>query len=344
VRTKNRTNVGSLFLLLVAFALPACGDDSVATDNDGTPGSGTGSGTSPPVTESGCTIFPADNPWNTDISAYPVHAQSAAFIANIKSQGSSTPHADFGTVWNGNPIGIPFQVIPAGQPLVPILFDYEADSDPWPSAGQYRYPIPDDPLREAGSDAHILMLQEETCLLFETWASQKDGTEATCGSGGWGPGSGAIFDLKSNDLRPDGWTSADAAGLPILPALVKYDEVITDGVMNHALRFTVPSTRAGFIHPATHYAGSCAACPPMGLRLRLKASTSLAGCPAAYRPILVALQKYGMFLADNGGNLYISGVPDSRWSDGDLRTCFNSVSADDFEAVETGPILTTSPP
>lgn len=273
-------------------------------------------------------VFPSDNPWNTDISGFPVHANSANFIASI---GSSTNlHPDFGADWNGGPFGIPYCVVDDGQPLVPITFtDYGDESDPGP------YPVPDNAPIEGGpsstGDRHVIVLDSDNRMLYELFYSFKVAV-------GWEASSGAIFDLDSNDLRPKGWTSADAAGLPIFPGLVRYDEVAS-GEIAHALRFTCQSTQKGFISPARHYASSSTDpdLPPMGLRVRLKASFDISGFSASNQVILACLKKYGMFVADNGSDWFISGAPDERWDDDDLNQ-LKTITGSSFEAVETGPI------
>ncbi|HEY6001001.1 MAG TPA: hypothetical protein VI078_17075 [bacterium] len=273
-------------------------------------------------------VFPADNPWNTDISAAPVHPNSDAFIASI---GASTGlHPDFGTAWEGSPIGIPYVRIGGAQPQVPISFYYPDESDPGP------YPIPGAALIEGGpyasGDRHILLVDVDNLLLWEIYDARRV-------TGGWAAGSGAKFDLTSNALRPDGWTSADAAGLPILAGLVRYEEAQA-GAINHALRFTASRTQRGYIHPATHFASSStdAALPPMGLRVRLKAGYDTSGFPAPARVVLEALKKYGMILADNGSDWFISGAPNENWDD-EALAAIRAVKGADFEAVYTGPIL-----
>jgi hypothetical protein len=282
-------------------------------------------GTNAPIT---LQLFPATNPWNTDISAYPVHPNSSSFVGSIGSQGHL--HPDFGTVWDGAPNGIPYVVVPAGQARVPVTFDYADESDPGP------YPIPPDAPIEGGpgstGDRHVLILDPAHSRLYELYDAHKVGSS-------WQAGSGAIFDLTSNSLRTEGWTSADAAGLPILPGLVRYDEV-AGGAINHALRFTVSRTQRGYIHPATHYASSSTDpnLPPMGLRLRLKAAYPISGFPPKVQVILRALKKYGMIVADNGSSWYISGAPDPRWDDDELST-LGQVPGSAFEVVDTGPII-----
>jgi len=228
------------------------------------------------------------------------------------------------------PVGIPYVVVPATQPGVSVSFDYAGESDPGP------YPIPPNAPVEGGAgatgDRHVLVLQSGTCMLYEMWNSTYVGP-------GWHAGSGAVFNLNSDALRPDYWTSADAAGLPILPPLVKYDEAQA-GEIDHALRFTVNATQAGFIHPATHFASSSTnpALPPMGLRVRLKASYDISGFTGVSHAVLVALKKYGMLLADNGSDWYITGATDTRWDDNDLNQ-LKTVPASQFEVVQTGPIV-----
>lgn len=270
----------------------------------------------------GCAIFPADNPWNQDISNAPVHPNSAAYIELIGADINL--HADFGS----NPeYGIPYIVATAGQPKVPVEFvEYGDESDPG------LYPIPATAPIEFGSDHHLLVLASGECKLYELYHARRVG-------GGWQAGSGAIFDLSGNALRPDGWTSADAAGLPILPGLVRYDEV-QSGAIRHALRFTVESTSRGFIHPATHFASDDdnPALPPMGLRLRMSADYDISRFTGAARVILEALRRYGMIIADNGSNWFITGATNSRWNDEDLDQ-LKTVPGSAFEAVYTGELL-----
>jgi hypothetical protein len=281
-------------------------------------------------TIAGCPIFPADNIWNTPIDQLPVDSSSSAYIASI---GATTGlHPDFGTIWEGTPIGIPYNIVPGNQPQVNITFDYFDESDPGP------YPIPPYPEIEGGDgssgDRHILVLDKDNCILYETFYSwpQEDGS--------WRAGSGAVYDLQSNALRPSGWTSADAAGLPLLPGLVRYDEAAS-GEITHALRFTVKNTRKAFIWPARHYASSLTSTnyPPMGQRFRLKAGFDVSGFSPEVQVILRALKKYGMLLADNGSNWYISGAPDSRWNDDNLVSELRLVKGSDFEAVDESSLM-----
>jgi len=270
----------------------------------------------------GCQAFPSNNPWNENVSKLPVNPMSATYVASIDSTKQFL-HPDFGS----NPTyGIPYTVVPASQKFVPITFDaYGDESNPGP------YPVPLNAPVESGSDHHVLVLDSGNCHLYEMYNAQQEGA-------GWVCASGAVFNLNSNALRPEGWTSADAAGLPILPGLALYSEV-SSGVINHALRFTVDDTQNGFINPATHEAGTNNPdLPPMGLRLRLKASFSLAGFTGEALVILSALKTYGMIVADNGSSWYISGDTDPRWNDNNLNE-LKSVPGSAFEAVETGPIL-----
>ncbi len=270
----------------------------------------------------GCQVFPTDNPWNQNIANAPLNPMSATYIAAINSTKQFL-HPDFGS----NPTyGIPYTVVPASQKFVPITFNaYGDESDPGP------YPVPLNAPVESGSDHHVLVLDSGNCHLYEMYTAQQAGN-------GWVCASGAVFTLSSNALRPNGWTSADAAGLPILPGLALYSEVAA-GAINHALRFTVDETQNGFIHPATHEAGvNNPGLPPMGLRLRLKASFSLAGFTGEALVILKALKTYGMIVADNGSSWYISGATDPRWNDDNLNE-LKSVPGNAFQVVETGPIL-----
>jgi hypothetical protein len=271
-----------------------------------------------------CPILPASNPINREIAHAPADPRSAQYIASIGA--SLRLHADFGT----NPAyGIPYAVVGPHQPKVPIDFTaYGSESDPGP------YPVPPNaPVEGAGEegDRHVLVLQEGTCRLYELYDARRAGR-------GWAADSGAVFDLRSNALRPEGWTSADAAGLPIFALLARYDEVHA-GRIDHALRVTVPRTQGGYIHPATHYASSSsdAALPPMGLRLRLTASFDLSSYHGQALVILRALKRYGLIVADNGSSWYITGAPDPRWSDIDLDQ-LKRVPGSAFEAVRSGPI------
>lgn len=280
-------------------------------------------------TVGGCSVFPSDNAWNRDVSTLPVHANSDRFVARINSQGGTRVHPDFGA---DPSYGIPYIVVQADQPTVPITYTaYGDESDPGP------FPIPPNAPVEGGSDRHVLVVQQGTCGLFELFGAQRSGA-------GWSAESGARWNLRSNALRPLGWTSADAAGLPILPGLVRYDEVVEKQSLDHALRFTLKTTRRAYVPPASHWAsehddGDLA---PMGMRVRLKANFDLSGLSPEARVILTALKKYGMFLADNGSDNFISGAHDPRWNVDALRQ-INRVKSKDLEVVEMTGIVTGEP-
>ncbi len=276
-------------------------------------------------------VFPADNPWNTDISQMPVDPNSDALIGDMNPK--HTLHPDFGTVWLGNPNGIPYVVVPGNQPRVPVTFQYADESAPGP------YPIPPDAPIEGGpqavGDRHVLVIDKDHWKLYETWDSHPDG------HGGWHCGSGAIFDLSSNSLRPAGWTSADAAGLPIFPGLIRYDEVMEKREITHALRFTVVHTRRAYVAPASHFAShhTDPNLPPLGMRVRLKSSVDISGFSPSMQVVLRAMKKYGLILADNGSDWFLSGAPDPRWNDDDLHT-LSRIHGSDFEVIKMGEIVT----
>lgn len=278
----------------------------------------------------GCPLFPPNNVWNAPVDKLPVDPHSDDYISSIGPETGL--HPDFGTIWEGSPNGIPYNTVPGNQPLVPITFEYNAESNPGP------YPIPQNPLIEGGPDSdgdrHVLVLDRDNCVLYEVYDAypQIDGS--------WQAGSGAIFNLHSNTLRPETWTSADAAGLPILPGLVRYDEVVS-GAITHALRFTADRTRKEYIWPARHFASNItdSSVPPMGQRFRLKASFDTSSFSPEVQVILNALKTFGMFLADNGGNWFISGVPDSRWNDETLVGELRQVKGSDFEAVDESSLI-----
>ncbi|MCC7119422.1 MAG: carboxypeptidase regulatory-like domain-containing protein [Anaerolineales bacterium] len=284
--------------------------------------SGAETGAGPTIAN--CPIFPANNFWNTPIDALPTHPQSAAWTQSIGAAESF--HMDFGSgEWDGGPIGIPYNV--AAGSAVPKFepeFYYPDESDAGP------YPIPENAQREWGSDHHILTIDTETCTLYEIYDASLDGAT-------WSGGSGAIWDLNSNALRPDTWTSADAAGLPILPGLVRYDEILA-GEIKHALRFTAEET-AGYVWPARHQTSDPQNdIPPMGARFRLKAGYDLSGFPPEIQVLLQAMKTYGIVLADNGSNWYVSGAPDSRW-DNDTLHLLDVLTGNDFEAVDTSALM-----
>jgi hypothetical protein len=280
---------------------------------------------SPLPTAKSCPVFPTDNAWNRRVDALPVAAGSAETVAAIGP--TKTMHADFGSgLWDGGPIGIPITVVGKGQTKSTVRFDYADESDRGP------YPIPAGVKIEGGAasdgDRHALIVDRDACRLYELYALRRVG-------GRWTAGSGAIWNLRSNRVRPAGWTSADAAGLAILPGLARYDEVAS-GRIDHALRFTVSRTRRAYIWPARHYASSLTdpTLPAMGARLRLKSSFDTSGFPRQARVVLEALKRYGMIVADNGSDWYVSGAPDPRWSNDDLHT-LGRVPGSAFEVVDT---------
>jgi hypothetical protein len=282
----------------------------------------------PPLLER-CGVFPGDSVWNTPVDQLPVHANSAAYINTI---GPNTGfHPDFGAEWEGQPIGIPYCTVPGYQPRVNVSFRYASESDPGP------YPIPPNAPIEGGSqragDRHVLVLDRDNCRLYELYKAypQPDGS--------WTADSGAIYDLNSHALRPATWTSADAAGLPILPGLVRYEEILA-GEIRHAIRFTAQLTQRAYVWPARHYASYSTdpARPPLGQRFRLRADFNISGYAPEVRIILTAMKKYGIILADNGSNWYISGVPDGRWNNDTLHV-LNTVHGHDFVAVDCSSLM-----
>lgn len=314
--------------LTILAVLAACADASgPEPSGDASPEPGLG----PNVSLEGRRPFPADNPWNTDVSNEPADPNSATLIAAC---GLKNLHPDFGTVWNGAPNGIPYVVVDGAQARVPVSFYYDDESDPGP------YPIPPDAPIEGGpnatGDRHVIVIDRDAWKLYELYDARP-----VDGGARWEAGSGAVFDLSSNDLRPAGWTSADAAGLPIFPGLVRYDEAVEQGEIRHALRFTCPQTRRAYVWPARHWASSRTDpnLPPMGMRVRLRADFDISGFPAEVQVILTALKRYGMFLADNGSGWFISGAPDPRWSDENLNA-LKTVPSSAFEVVRMGAIVT----
>jgi hypothetical protein len=279
----------------------------------------------------GCPVFPASNPWNQRVDTLPVAANSAQMIASI---GLDAPvHADFGSgFYDGQSIGIPYVVVHGAKtPKSRVRFDYadESDKGPYPIPKNVPiegYPHPDD------GDRHALIVDRDSCRLYELYALRRTAS-------GWAAGSGAIWNLRSNALRPAGWTSADAAGLPILPGLARWADAAT-GEIDHALRFTAAKTRRAYVYPARHYASDSAdpSLPPMGLRVRLKASFDISRFPPQARIVLAALKRYGMILADNGSPWFISGAPSPHWSNDQLHT-LGQVTGADFEVVDTSRLL-----
>ncbi len=281
----------------------------------------------------GLRVLPDDNAWNRDVSKEPVDPNSDVLIASI---GANKPlHPDFGTKWKGQPMGIPYIVVDGKQPKVEVKFtDYGDESDAGP------YPIPPNAPIEGGPDAdgdrHVLVLDRDAMKLYELWrAFPVDNGKS------WKAGSAAVWDLKTGVPRPKGWTSADAAGLAVFPGLVRYDEVIEQKAVRHALRFTITKSRRGYVDPATHFASRSndPKLPPMGMRVRLKANVDISKYPASAQVILAALKTYGMIVADNGGDWFVSGSPDPRWKDEELET-LKKIRGKDFEVVKMGPMTT----
>jgi hypothetical protein len=276
-----------------------------------------------------CAIFPSDNWWNVKVDTLPAAANSQTIINTIGP--TLGLHADFGSgTWQGKTIGIPITVVPDSTPKSTVTFQYASESDPGP------YPIPSNVAIEGGSDHHALIVDRDTCTLYELWHLAKKGSH-------WTAGSGAIWNLESDALRPLGWTSADAAGLPIVPGLARYSEVAS-GLIDHALRFTVPQTQRAYVYPARHYASTItdASYPPMGMRLRLKASFDISKFPPQSRVILQALKTYGMMVADNGSSWFVSGEPNANWNNTDLHS-FGQVPGSAFEVVDMTSVYRPSP-
>ncbi len=294
---------------------------------------------------SGSPAFPTGNWWNLDVTTAPVDPNSEAIIDFLSGRTPSNPgavrplHPDFGPP----PYGIPYVGVAGDQPLLPVTFvDYPAESDAGAPGRPPGYPIPDEarllpdyieggvPGGGSSGDRHLLLIDRDHGFLFETWATRWNGS-----LGRWEAGSGAVFDLNANDRRPEGWTSADAAGLAVFPGLVRYDEVAAPEEIPHAFRFTARATD-GHVWPASHTAGSTAGAPPLGTRLRLKASVDLTGYPPEVRKIFRAMQRHGLILADNGSDMYVTGTMDARWDNDVLNPAFGSLTADDFEVIELG--------
>ncbi len=290
-------------------------------------------------------VFPADNWWNLDVSAAPVDPGSQALIDWISGRTPQNPgavrrlHPDFGPP----PYGIPYVGVSGTQPLVPVTFvDYPDESDAGAPGRPAGYPIPDEaktlpdyieggvPGGGSDGDRHLIVVDRDHGLLFETWATRWNAAQSR-----WEAGSGAVFDLAANGRRPEGWTSADAAGLAIFPGLVRADEVLGNGEIRHAFRFTTRATN-GHVWPASHSAGSTAGAPPMGARLRLKASKDISGYAVEVQKIFRAMKTYGLILADNGSDMYVTGTMDARWDNDVLNPAFASLTADDFEVVQLG--------
>jgi hypothetical protein len=328
--------------LTLCVGIAACGgsDDSpsspTAPSGPGTPSTPSAPSTGVALNDdfSGRSLFPSDNWWNQDVSRAPLDNQSNAFIDFIGR--TRALHPDFGPP----PYGIPYVSVGGAQARVPVTFvSYGSESDPG-YRGETGYPIPDEARTQAnfieggvpgggsGGDRHLIVVDRDRWLLFELFATRWN-------NGRWEAGSGAVFDLSSNSRRPEGWTSADAAGLAILPGLVRYEEAASGRDIRHALRVTVRSTN-GYVWPASHRAGSTTGALPMGARLRLKAAKNISGYPAYIQRIFRAMQTYGLVVADNGSDMYISGAMDSRWNNDELNPAFRSLTAGDFEVVQLG--------
>jgi hypothetical protein len=348
----------SALMLLAAATLAACGGGESSTPAGGTSNNtgGTGS-TGSAGNTSGCSatlaaaesiaIFPSDNPWNTDISTSPVDTHSAAIMSLLMQSTSSGVFADFGSgTYNGAPIGIPYRVVCGDQPKVPVVYranaydgNYGSESDPGP------FPIPlDAPIEgNGGGDSHVITVDVQNRKLYELYNASLDQ-----GGTAWGASSGAIFDLTSNALRPMCYTSADAAGLPIFAGLVRYEEVVS-GTIDHAIRFTLPKSAVSpsFTSPARHSVSANNTDPatpvPMGMRLRLKASVDISGYSKTNQVILSAMKRHGIMLADIGSSFFISGAPDARWDNDDLRK-LRAITPGNFEVVQMETIVNPSLP
>jgi hypothetical protein len=329
------------FVVLLAVLISGCNLPGSSSDTPtmNTPPPNNLSGTVPPVQATspenapkiaGCSIFPYDNIWNTPIAQLPVDSNSQAYIQAI---GADDPlHPDFGSgKYEGGPIGIPYVTVSGNQELVPVSFEYDDESDPGP------YPIPPNAPIEGGPDSdgdrHVLVVDQDNCMLYELfYAFPED-------DGSWSAASGAIYDLTSNALRPETWTSADAAGLPILPGLIRYEEVAA-GKINHALRFTAPQTRQAYIWPARHFASDLTDenYPPMGQRFRLRSDFDASGFSPEVQVIIEALKTYGMILTDNGSPWFISGSPNEAWNN-DVLGELKQITGSDFEAVDVSSLM-----
>jgi len=289
---------------------------------------GASSAPSPPRIAT-CPVFPANNPWNEPVNKLPVAKNSATLITSI---GLDTGvHPDFGSgLYDGSEIGIPYVVVHGSStPKAKVTFDYADESDKGPYPIPANVPIEGAPQHANEGDRHALIVDEDSCTLYELFALRRT-------SSGWHAGAGAIFNLRSNKLRPAGWTSADAAGLPIFPGLARWDQDASTGVIRHALRFTAEETRKAFIYPARHYASdeTDPSLPPMGLRVRLKAGVDISKLPPQARMVAQAMKTYGMILADNGSSWYVSGAPSPHWSNDQLHA-LGVLKGSDFEVVDT---------
>ena len=277
----------------------------------------------------GCPVFPASSVWNRPVNKLPVAADSATLIKSIGLDASV--HADFGSgLYDGSEIGIPYVVVHGNAtPKSKVTFDYADESDKGPYPIPANVPIEGAPQHANEGDRHALIVDEDSCTLYELYALRKTAS-------GWASGSGAIFNLRSNRLRPAGWTSADAAGLPIFPGLARWNQDAATGVIRHALRFTASETRKAYVYPARHYASDSTdpSLPPMGLRVRLKASVDISKLPPQARIVAQAMKTYGMILADNGSSWFVTGAPSPHWSNAELHA-LGVLKGSDFEVVDT---------
>lgn len=333
------TVIRSLVVLLLLSSLVACPGNSTG------PGGGGSSGVQLTEDLSARQVFPSDNWWNLNISSAPVSEQSDAIIAWISGRtgGNTTAtrslHPDFGPP----PYGIPYVVVDGVQPLEPVTFThYGSESDVGAPGRPPGYPIPAEARNTANyieggapgggmtGDRHLIVIDRDNWLLFETWATRWNQSSQR-----WEAGSGAVFDLSNNNRRTEGWTSADAAGLAVFPGLVRRDEVLADAPIGHAFRVTTRATN-GYVWPASHAAGSTSGAPPLGARLRLKAAVDISGYSMEVRKIFQAMKSYGLIVADNGSDMYITGTMDPGWNNGMLNPAFRSLTADDFEVIELG--------
>jgi len=343
-----RTRLTSL-LLLSLLPVMACGVGGDGTNgSNGSGGGGNGGGgnggnssacssmsTGQGASLNGFLPFPADNAWNQDISASAVDPNSDTIINFIGP--SIGLHPDFGAgQYQGSNMGIPYVIVGGSQSPVNIDFNaYGDESDPGPMPVPANAPIEGDP-NPGNGDRHVLVLDNANCWLYEVYGASSNA------DGSWNAGSAAVWDLQADEQRPWTWTSADAAGLPIFPGLIRYDEVAA-GKIQHAIRFTLAQSRAAFVPPASHWASNSTnpVAPPMGMRLRLKAGYDISGFSAANQVILTALKKYGMIMADNGSSMYLTGAPDDRWDNDDLHN-LSQVQASAFEVVQMNPIYTAA--
>jgi hypothetical protein len=331
--------------LIAAALIAGCGSRGTPASPDQAPTLSTSVGVELNEDFTDRQVFPADNWWNLEVTNAPVDPNSQAFIDWISGRTPQNPnarrqlHPDFGPP----PYGIPYIGVSGAQALLPVTFTlYGSQSDAGAPGRPPGYPIPDEartlanwieggvPGGGASGDRHMLIVDRDHGFLFETWATRWNAAQ-----GRWEAGSGAVFDLATNARRPDGWTSADAAGLAIFPGLIRADEVFGGGEIEHAIRFTTRATN-GYVWPASHEAGDDPQAPPMGTRLRMKPTVNLSGYPASVQKVFRAMKTYGLILADNGTDMYVQGTMDPAWDNDVLNPAFHSLDADDFEVIELG--------